>query len=97
MRRPSRRADQPIALAETLDLLAAAPLAAALLAKRGQDVVLDGSAVRRLGGQCLQVLLAARTSWLADGRSFRITVASAELANGLAQFGAADLAPPTEA
>jgi len=97
MKRPSRRGDQPVVLAETLDLVAATPLATALLAKRGHDVVIDGSAVRRLGGQCLQVLLAARATWLADGRSFRITVVSAELAHGLALFGAADLAPPIEA
>ncbi len=97
MRRPSRRGDQPIVLTETLDLLAATPLATTLLAKRGQDVVIDGSAVRRLGGQCLQVLLAARATWAADGRSFRIAIASAELVHGLAQFGAADLAPPIEA
>ena len=97
MRRPARRSDQPIVLAETLDLVAATPLATALLARRGQDVVIDGTAVRRLGAQCLQVLLAARATWLADGRSFRITVVSTELAHGLAQFGAADLAPPIEA
>ncbi len=97
MRRPLRRGDQLIVLPETLDLLAATPLAAALLAKRGQDVVIDGTAVRRFGGQCLQVLLAARASWQADGRFFRIVSASAELAHGLAQLGAADLAPPVEA
>ncbi len=92
MRRP-RRSEPPIVLAETLDLLAATPLATALLAKRGQDVVLDGTAVRRLGGQCLQVLLAARASWQADGRSFRVAGVSPEFAHGLALFGAADLCP----
>jgi chemotaxis protein CheX len=97
MKRPSRRSDQPLVLAETLDLVAATPLATALLAKRGQDIAIDASAVRRLGGQCLQVLLAARAAWLADGRFFRITVVSAEFAHGLTQFGAADLAPPIEA
>ncbi len=97
MKQLGRRGDQIITLPETLDLLAAAPLATALLAKRGQDVVIDGSAVRRLGGQCLQVLLSARASWQADGRLFRIDAASAELAQGLAQLGAADLAPSNEA
>ncbi len=97
MKQLGRRGDEIIVLPETLDLLAAAPLAAALLAKRGQDVGIDGDAVRRLGGQCLQVLLAARASWQADGRFFRILTASAELAQGLAQLGAADLAPSNEA
>jgi anti-anti-sigma regulatory factor len=47
-------------LADCLDLTAAAPLKAQLLAARGTPLSLDASAVRRIGAQCLQVLLAAR-------------------------------------
>ena len=60
MKRPGRRRPAPVALAEPcLDLSAAGPLAASLLRRRGSPLALDGSAVERLGGQCLQVLLAA--------------------------------------
>jgi chemotaxis protein CheX len=87
-----RRNPPPIVLAEALDLPAAAPLAADLLARRGQDLSLDASNVRRLGGQCLQVLLAARATWQADGQMFRIITASSDFAEGSALLGAGDLA-----
>jgi chemotaxis protein CheX len=88
----SRRTPPPIVLAEVLDLPAAGPLAADLLTRRGQDLALDASNVRRLGGQCLQVLLAARATWQADGQVFRITAASGDFAEGSALLGAGDLA-----
>ena len=50
----------------------AAPLQAELLAHRGQDLDLDATAVVRLGGQCLQILLAAKRTWQADGREVRL-------------------------
>ena len=78
-------------LGETLDLRQAAPLAAALLACRGADATANASAVRRLGAQCLQVLLSAQASWQADGKSLRIIKASDEFTKALGQFGAADL------
>ena len=80
-----------LVLAETLDIREAAPLAAALLALRGHDVAADGAMVRRLGGQCLQVLLSARASWQADGKSFRVLACSPELNQALEQFGAGAL------
>jgi chemotaxis protein CheX len=92
-RKPSRRTGPPIILPETLDLLAAAPLATALLARRGQDVALDASAPQRLGGQCLQVLLAAKATWAEEGQNFRIYGASPELAEAASWLGAPDLIP----
>lgn len=80
-----------LSLPATLDLRAAPELAASLLARRGQDVALDGSAVRHLGAQCLQILLSARQTWASDGRSFGIAGASEEFAAGAALLGAADL------
>jgi chemotaxis protein CheX len=88
----SHRSPPPVVLAEALDLPAAAPLAADLLIRRGQEVTLDASNVRRLGGQCLQVLLAARATWQADGQIFRIVTASSDFAEGSALLGAGDLA-----
>ena len=76
------------ALAETLDLMAAAPLTAALLQRRGSDLVLDASAVRRLGGQCLQVLLAAHETWQADGHILRIVMPSHDFIDTTVLLGA---------
>jgi chemotaxis protein CheX len=78
-------------LPDTLDLKAAGPLTTALLAGRGQDLSLDGRAVQRLGAQCLQVLLAARATWAADGHALTITDPSPEFAEAAAQLGAPEL------
>ena len=61
-----------LTLPQVLDLRAAPPLRALLLAHRGADLDLDAAGVERLGGLCLQVLLAARGTWQADGMSLRI-------------------------
>jgi chemotaxis protein CheX len=93
MARKPRRIGPPIMLADPLDLPAAGPLAAALLARRGTDIALDASAPQRLGGQCLQVLLAAQAAWAEDGHNFRIYGASSELAEAAMLLGAPDLIP----
>jgi anti-anti-sigma regulatory factor len=46
-----------------------------------------------MGAQCLQVLLAAKATWAADGQNFRVYGASSELAEAAALLGAADLIP----
>lgn len=56
-----------VRLPEFLDLAAATPLAKTLLERRGQPIVIDGSAVHQLGAQCVQVLLSAKRTWNADG------------------------------
>jgi len=55
-----------------LDIKAAAPLAAGLVAARGANLVLDASGVERVGAQCLQVLLSAAATWSADGQELAI-------------------------
>ena len=82
-----------LVLADSLDMTAAGPLAHELTARRGQAVALDAGAVRRVGGQCLQVLLAAEAAWAADGQAFEIINPSPEFAEGLALLGAGHLAP----
>lgn len=77
-------------LPESLDLRAAAELRDGLLARRGADLDLDGSAVTRLGAGCLQQVLAAWRSWSAEGRSLRIVRPSVALLNNLSVMGAAD-------
>lgn len=86
---------QALALSDSLDMTAAGPLAGDLLQMRGQPVAVDASQVRRIGGQCLQVLLSARMTWLADGQGFDIVNPSPEFAEGVALMGSPDLAAPT--
>jgi chemotaxis protein CheX len=74
-------------LAEVLDLKAAAPLASSLLAHRGTDIAIDSSKVKRLGGQCLQVLLSAKYTWSADDMSLEFVNPSSEFAEALEGFG----------
>ncbi len=76
-----------IALAEVLDLKAATTLASELLAARGGDVALDGSAVQRLGAQCLQVIMSARATWDKEGVGLQIVNPSHDLIEGLELLG----------
>lgn len=86
-----------VVLPPSLDVTAAAPLREQLLTLRGGPVALDASGVERLGGLCLQVLMAARRTWAADGLPLRLAAASDAFAAQLAAFGAPDLQhEPTE-
>ena len=58
---------------------------------RGQDVALEAGEVRRVGGQCLQVLLAARAAWTSDGHAFEFRDPSPAFTDGVALLGASDL------
>ena len=82
----------PLVLADSLDLTAAAPLAASLLAFRGGPATLDASGVQRLGAQCLQVLLSARALWTSDGQPWRLIDPSPEFSDAAALMGCPDLA-----
>ena len=77
-----------LVLPASLDIQQAAPLQARLLALRGQAVTLDGSAVERLGGLCLQVLLSAQCTWIGDGQTLRISPVSEAFARQWTAFGA---------
>lgn len=59
-------------LPAVLDLNASKPLYESLTGMKGNDIVLDASQVERIGGQCLQVLLAARASWQAQNNSVKV-------------------------
>ena len=88
-----------ITLPAVLDLRAAAPLKAQLLAVRGQETALDASAVERLGGLCLQVLLSALQTWRADGQALTFINVSEAFASQWSALGASasDLAMQGEA
>ena len=89
----ARQPGPALMLPEMLDLRAAAPLAAELTARRGLDTELDASRVRKLGGQCLQVLLSAHACWQAEGRRFRVVAPSSDFTEGVALLGASSLLP----
>jgi chemotaxis protein CheX len=65
--RARKTAKKRLQLPEVLDLTAAAPLAKSFLSRRGAELNIDASRVRRVGTQCLQVLLAASATWKTDG------------------------------
>ncbi len=75
-------------LDEILDLQAARPLADKLLTRRGEDLELDASEVRRLGGLCLQVLLSADAAWADDGKTLTVAAPSSAFVEGLDRLGA---------
>ncbi|WP_395697540.1 STAS domain-containing protein [Methylocella sp.] len=83
MRAPTRAME----LAPVLDVMAGAPLAARLRACSGANVTIDGSRVERLGGQCLQILLAAAASFRAHGARLRLVDPSPAMLDDLALFG----------
>jgi len=80
-----------VTLPAVLDLQQVGPLRDQLLALRGQSVIVDGSAVERLGGLCLQVLISAQQTWARDGLSLVIDEVSESFANQWNAFGASDL------
>lgn len=74
-------------LPEVLDLKAAGPLAAELLNRRGEEISIDASRVRRLGGQCLQVLLSAAMTWRTNEIPLAFVDPSPEILEGLRRLG----------
>jgi chemotaxis protein CheX len=76
-----------LVLEPNLDIKAASPLARQLLAVRGQDVTIDASEVKKLGAQCLQVLLSAFTTWHADIAHIDVENESDAFVQGLAILG----------
>ncbi len=75
-----------LTLPSRLDLTAARSLARDIYASAG-DLEVDASQVTHLGGLCLQVLLAAAHSCMADGRRFAIKDASADFDAAISLFG----------
>jgi len=74
-------------LPSELDIKAAGPLAAELLAARGKDLVLNAAQIERVGAQCLQVLLSAAATWSADGAEISIEEPSPAFSDAIAVAG----------
>ena len=71
-----KAASGKLALSPVLDLNEASALHGKLMSMRGKDVVIDASAVERVGVQCAQVLVAGAVAWQADKKSFLVEKAS---------------------
>jgi chemotaxis protein CheX len=56
-------AAKTLSLESVLDLNAASSLHSKLMAARGSDLAIDGSAVERVGALCIQVLMSAAKTW----------------------------------
>jgi chemotaxis protein CheX len=78
-----------LALPAILDLTAAAALLENFLTLRGRPLNMHAGDVQRLGGQCLQVLLAARTAWAADEQDLNLHDCSEDFLAALNLFGVA--------
>jgi chemotaxis protein CheX len=74
-------------LPASLDLLAARPLAAALLERRGKPITIDASAVGQIGAQCVQVLLSAKRTWETDGVPLSIVNCATRMIEDLKLIG----------
>lgn len=87
---------QVLVLEPSLGLKEAMPLKAALMERRGQPVDVDASNVQRLGGLCLQVLLAARRMWANDHQPLTIKAPSDAFGEAVRLFGAATQFDPLD-
>lgn len=63
-------AEKNLSLAAVLDLNEASALHGQLMGLKGSNVVIDASAVERVGALCVQVLMAAAKTWQEDKLSF---------------------------
>ena len=75
-------------LPAVLDLRSAEPLKAELMALRGNAVSLDASAVERVGGLGVQLLLSAIKTWKADGQVLTFLNVSNAMSEQWLSFGA---------
>jgi len=77
----------PVQMAPKLDLSAASDLMATLQGRKEDDVVLDFSEVKHLGAICVQVLVAAATSFNAENRKLSMVNVSERVTDQLRVMG----------
>jgi chemotaxis protein CheX len=68
----SQAAGDMSVLPDLMDLSTAATLRQMLLERRGADLALDASNVRKVSAVGLQLVISAAKTWRADGHDFRI-------------------------
>jgi chemotaxis protein CheX len=74
-------------LPAALDTQAASALLEKFITARGNDLRIGAADVQRVGGQCLQVLLAAQAAWVADANALSFENISPEFTAGLETLG----------
>ena len=89
-------AGEILLLDPVLDLVAAEKLHGQLVALRGRPLDIDASAVERMGGLSLQVLLSAQKTWAADGGSLRFSALSPAFQQSWDMFAAPPLATASD-
>lgn len=62
-------AAKTLSLDSVLDLNAAGSLHTKLLGLRGSDLVIDASAVEKVGTPCIQVIMSAQKTWESENKS----------------------------
>jgi chemotaxis protein CheX len=80
-----------INLPAVLDLKAAGPLKTQIETHMGSPLDIDVSGVERMGGLCLQVLLAAAETWRAQDLPFRLINPGDSARNDVRLLGAGHL------
>lgn len=86
-----------ITLPPVLDFKAACSLKADIQAHAGAPLDLDVSKVERVGGLCLQVVLAAAEAWKVAGLPFQLVHANDTVRNDVRLMGATHLLSGVEA
>lgn len=71
-----KAAQKSLSLAPVLDLNEASALHGKLMALRGSNLVIDASAVERVGALCVQVLMAGAKSWEEDKHTYTFSKVS---------------------
>lgn len=87
MRAAAMTRTKTLLLPADLDGVAAASIFEVLTSRVGHVVVDDGTHVERIGGLCLQILLAAVSTWKVDGAALEFTNLSLDLVAGLELLG----------
>ena len=80
-----------IDLPERLDSTSAQELYAQIDAHKDKHIELNGEHVSKVGGLCLQVLIAAKDEWARNSLNFQIQSPSDALASFLSKIGRDDL------
>ncbi|MEM9422408.1 MAG: STAS domain-containing protein [Pseudomonadota bacterium] len=79
--------DGVVTLPRALTVAEAAPLANLLKESTGSPLSINANEVEHVGAQCLQVLLAAASSWRADGHSLTYIDPSSTFIDGIQRLG----------
>ncbi len=84
---PSKTAKKKLVLPERFDSSTAASVLAEFKSHRGNTLIVDASAVRRVGAQSMQILVSASRTWRTDGNVLSVESPSADLIEAACLLG----------